>query len=126
MIYLLLILLDKIVKTILLINNISSINRGLILGIKLNQFLIIILSIIILTLLMYSKRYLIKVEIGFNIIICGILMNLSDRILWGGVLDYFRFFNILSYNIADLFILVGIVWISIFFILSNAKLSFKS
>ena len=36
-------------------------------------------------------------------------MNISDRIIWGGVIDYFPVLDVLLINMADVIILVGMI-----------------
>jgi lipoprotein signal peptidase len=127
MIYLFFLIFDKLFKFFLLKNNsYYSINEGLILGISFDKLLIIFFSFVVLGILLFSKRSLKKGHLGINIMICGIVMNLSDRIYWGGVIDYFSFFNILRFNFADLLILIGIFTIIYIYFIGNAKISGKS
>ena len=52
--------------------------------------------------------------LSVNFILCGILINLFDRILYGCVIDYFYLYLIYSYyifNLADMFIIFGFVFL---------------
>lgn len=52
-------------------------------------------------------------KISYSIIIGGILSNLIDRILHGVVIDFInlhiKYFNIITFNLADINILIGII-----------------
>jgi len=44
---------------------------------------------------------------AFCLIFGGIISNLSDRVLYGHIIDYINLFNLFSFNIADLAICFG-------------------
>lgn len=127
MIYLFLLIGDKILKYFLLITSRNFlINEGMFFGINTSQLVILFISLLIIVILyVFKKRFGVGYT-GLNIIICGITMNISDRFLWGGVIDYIRFYNILSFNLADIIILIGMLAVIYFYISQNAKLSIRS
>lgn len=81
-----------------------------------NRILLIILSIIaIIILLRYSYSFK-KTKLntfGFGFLLGGILGNLSDRLIYGYVKDFFDFiifnYDFPIFNIADIFIVLGVI-----------------
>ncbi|MFV0274795.1 MAG: signal peptidase II [Bacilli bacterium] len=86
-----------------------------------------IITLLILTFFIYefvkSKDRLIK--IGLSIIIVGIIGNLYDRIVYGYVIDMFEFnifgYNAPIFNIADIFVTVGIIFYTIICFYNEVK-----
>lgn len=97
-------------------------NTGAAFSILDNQgIFLIIISVIILFIV---DRYITKEEkfsklgiLSFGIVIGGIIGNLVDRLLYGGVIDYLAFnifnYNFPVFNVADIAITVGIFLIVI-------------
>jgi len=127
MIYLFLLIGDKIIKYFLFITSRNFlINEGMFFGINTSQLVTLFISLLIIGILyVFKKRFGVR-HTGLNIIICGITMNISDRFLWGGVIDYIKFYNILSFNLADIIILIGMLAVIYSYISQNAKLSIGS
>ena len=81
-----------------------------------NRILLIILSIIAILILL---RYMFSFKntrlniCGFGFLLGGILGNLSDRVLYGYVKDFFDFiifnYDFPVFNIADIFIVLGVI-----------------
>lgn len=92
-------------------------NTGASWGILSNsRILLIILSllaIIIIIRYMYSFKKTKMNIIGFGFVLGGILGNLSDRILYGYVKDFLDFiifnYDFPVFNIADIFIVLGVL-----------------
>ena len=83
---------------------------------KNNTTLLIILSIIALIILIrYSNSFKnTKLNVcGLGFLMWGILGNLADRILYGYVIDFFDFYifnyDFPIFNIADIFIVIGVI-----------------
>jgi len=74
----------------------------------------IIFSLIILILLLfflfkvYKKRKIVLI-IALTLITAGALSNLTDRILYGYVIDYINIFSLSFFNIADIMIVGGVI-----------------
>lgn len=52
---------------------------------------------------------------GFNLFILGLIFllvggmsNSYDRLIWGGVIDYVSLFNLMSFNLADCYLIIGL------------------
>lgn len=115
-----LIIFDRLLK-ILAINNILN-NIGipnilffdlyknyyLSFGIKINNLLIIFISIIFFIILIYLF-YAKKRDISFYLISIGFLSNIFDRIFYGYVIDYVNILNINILNLSDILIFIGII-----------------
>ena len=81
-----------------------------------SNFLILITFLVLLFLFLYiqKQKEMKKNEaICFGLLLSGILGNLIDRLLSGQVIDYFDFkifgFNYPVFNLADCFIVIGIL-----------------
>ncbi|MBQ3021259.1 MAG: signal peptidase II [Bacilli bacterium] len=81
-----------------------------------SRILLIIISfiaIIILLRYMYNFKRTKMNTLGFGFLLGGILGNLSDRILFGYVKDFFDFYifkyDFPVFNIADIFIVLGVI-----------------
>lgn len=48
-------------------------------------------------------------HLSISLIIAGAVSNLLDRIFRGNVIDYFNFFNLNHFNLADIYIILGVV-----------------
>ena len=124
-----LVLIDQLVKQVFLHQLASSqkvggkwfylelvLNRGAIWGINLNQLVIIGGTIVILGLLtLYYFRhfrtvYLIN-RFGFLLVFAGALANLIDRLFRGRVVDWLHLSSWPAFNLADLFLIGGVIWI---------------
>ena len=77
-------------------------------GIKINNNLIIFLSIIFFIFL-YFYIYKKNRNISFYLIFIGAFSNLMDRIFNGYVIDYINFFNINVFNFSDILIFLGFI-----------------
>lgn len=92
--------------------NLVSYNTGIALSIPIPLPLTILFSITILLWLafFFQRNYLHQntlTKIALLLLISGGFSNLIDRILFGHVIDYLPFFNLFTYNIADIFITTG-------------------
>lgn len=75
-----------------------------------NNFLLIWLGIIVLGIILYfSDTYKKREALWIGIVLGGILGNLSDRIIFGGVTDFIAVSIWPVFNIADSAISIGII-----------------
>jgi len=110
MILLVLFAFDKFIKALLFSTSSTLyINKGVLLGVSIDPGVFSILSIILLGLFILIYRKGSNQKIYIKMIAIGALMNISDRFIWGGVVDYINIFGILIINIADVIMLVGII-----------------
>lgn len=81
-----------------------------------NRYLLIILSLIAIIILIryinsFKNTKMNKLGLGF--VLGGILGNLADRVLYGYVKDFFDFYifnyDFPIFNIADIFIVIGVI-----------------
>jgi len=101
------------------------INPNLALSLPLSNILAVVLSLIILTLLIY---FLFKKGFGQNIltlimlglIVIGAFSNLLDRLKVGGVIDFINFSYFPAFNLSDVYIFCGAVLLLI--VLKSAPL----
>jgi signal peptidase II len=75
------------------------------------NFLFIIISIIFFILLYKYKQEINK--FSFILLSAGVLGNLSDRILYGGVTDFISFSFFPTFNLADSYLTIGVLWLII-------------
>ena len=97
-------------------------NEGAAFSIFQNQYVLILL--VTFFALFFINNYLTKQKINklesfsYSMIIGGILGNLFDRLVYGYVIDFFDFrfgkFNYPIFNMADVFIVVGVVLLMIY------------
>lgn len=123
-------------KSWVLIKNILNLqytgNQGMVFGLLVNEYLYYFLLIICLAFLIYLlqdsiKKNLIAVYFCLNFIIIGAVSNLIDRLRFGAVIDFIDvpFWSV--FNLADIFILFGvIIWIIIILKNGEQKISKKS
>ena len=115
LIALLIIIIDQITKIFLT----STTNTGAAFGLfKDNTTSIILISLIIIGLSLY---YLIKsnvliLSIGLSFFFGGAVSNLLDRIFLGYVRDFIQVFIIPTFNIADMFNVIGAFLIIIYLV----------
>jgi signal peptidase II len=113
------ILLDFITKIIFLNKQITFtnffyistvINTGTISGILsgLNT-LFIITTIITIGILIYLYKKEKRLRFGLNMIIAGAIGNLTSRIIYGGVIDFIYLYPFGTFNLADIFIDIGLI-----------------
>jgi len=109
-------------------------NTGASFGILSNsKVLLIILSIIAIIIILRYMNTFKKTKmnlIGFALILGGILGNLADRILYGYVKDFLDFvifnYNYPVFNLADIFIVLGVIILIISIIRGEDKNGSKS
>lgn len=99
----------------------SILNSHLIFGLFGSNIPAIILPIfflVIFSLVFRKEKYLIPVFI----VVGATLSNIFDRIIFGGVRDYFQLFSIPTFNFADILIIVGVL---VVFIISLKSIKTK-
>jgi signal peptidase II len=87
------------------------INRGGVWGLFPGNWWLIIVSLIWIGLAWYCIKWK-QTSVGMGLILAGGLSNLLDRVIWGYVRDFIFYPGIGVYgNIADIILLIGVVWI---------------
>lgn len=124
----LIIILDQIVKFLMIDKNIIIIenvlkftftkNYGMAFSIGNGLISIIISSVLIIVLLVFIivKRNEIKNFMPYILILSGGFSNLIDRIFRGYVIDYISVFKFAIFNIADSFVVIGILMLVFIYI----------
>ncbi|MCK4919218.1 MAG: signal peptidase II [Candidatus Pacebacteria bacterium] len=108
---------DQIGKSLSL-NNISGFslykNYEILLGVSFGFHLLFIALIIVI--ILFKRKLFSKCDdisiVAFSLLLGGIVSNSFDRFLYGFVIDYFIFFNLFVFNLADLSIFFGLLIIS--------------
>lgn len=115
----LLLVIDRILYSVAIIND------RFIFGLTGNNYVAILISIVLLTLMFFlivknnSKYYF-----TFSLLLAGAFSNILERIYYGGVVDYINIFFIPTFNIADLLIIFSLaLMISQGLLISNKKIS---
>ncbi|AUA29908.1 TPA: signal peptidase II [Clostridioides difficile] len=119
------------VSTIPIINNVFHLtyveNRGAAFGLlQNNQWIFIIVALLATVFGLYylnTRKVHIFGRLGIILIISGALGNLVDRVRLGFVVDYFDFRVIWEYvfNVADVFVVVGTVFLCIYVLFFESK-----
>lgn len=98
-----------------------------------SKILLILLSVIAIIIILRYMNSFKKTKInmiGFGLVLGGVLGNLSDRILFGYVKDFLDFvifnYNFPVFNLADIFIVIGVIILIISIIRGEDKNGSKS
>jgi signal peptidase II len=88
-------------------------NSGIAFGININFYLIILFYLIAIPILIWFLVFQYKQKKSLNIlavtlVIFGAISNLIDRVLFGGVIDYFDVKYWSVFNLADTMIVIGV------------------
>ena len=72
----------------------------------------LIITVVLILFAIYSFRYRHRVGIASAFVFAGALSNLADRLLFGYVRDFWDIGLGFTFNLADMFIIIGIItWI---------------
>jgi len=108
-----LIILDQLVKYFVIRSSvIYSLNVGLpiISDVVVANWCYAILCLTLALLLFFIRRMLrINIDLPIAFILSGAISNLIDRISRGGVIDYLNLHFWPSFNLSDLFIVIGVI-----------------
>lgn len=91
----------------------SIINDRLFFGSTGNNTLAIIFSLVILTILFFIVRQKSSSHMFFSAVAGGASINMLERITYGGAVDYIQILTLPVFNIADIFIVGGILLLSL-------------
>jgi len=98
----------------------KNLNTGIAFGIKINQSVIMILTLVLLIFILRilkselnMKKTISKVVAIF--ILGGALGNFLDRLLYGSVIDFISIKYWPTFNLADIFIVVGVGLAAVFY-----------
>jgi len=104
--------LDQYIKLRTLLASGGVLNKGVVFGLINNNNLGIVLGIICLAIIIYILIVHRIALLPFSAIAAGLTSNLIDRFLYKGVVDYWNFFNLFEFNLADLLIVTVIfLWL---------------
>lgn len=90
------------------------INRGVVFGWLTHPFVVVVLlvmGVLVLFRLLRSTKIAFNDRWGLALVAVGGLSNILDRLLYGGVIDYWPLFGWSTFNLADVEILLGVVWL---------------
>lgn len=96
----------------------TGISWGILAG---NSALLLWISIIILGAIIYFYNELSEAKLGTNLIIVGAISNIFDRILFAHIIDYIDFGWFPVFNIADACIVLGGIYIILWFLFFDKK-----
>ena len=99
-----------------------SLNQQIVFGLIGSNFIAYFVSLVVLILLIFCYwKKIIRLE--FSLLASGLISNLIDRAIYGGVVDYFSLFFIPKFNLADILIVAGALIIVTKIVKSNNKKS---
>lgn len=87
-------------------------NTGVSFGMFQGYNLIFIFVAILFIFLLYKYKKEIN-KFSFVLLSAGVLGNLTDRILYGGVTDFISFSFFPTFNLADSYLTIGVIWLII-------------
>ena len=92
-------------------------NYGFIFGVLQNSFIYMMLTIFLISTLifLYTKNKKFRIKLALALIISGLISNLIDRIFLGYVIDIINLRFLPVFNLADLYSMVGIIMLLIFY-----------
>jgi len=100
-----------------------KINSKFIFGVTGSNDIAIVILLLVLVFLIYltakSKKFILT--LADALLIAGICSNLLDRVFRGGATDYISIGRLPTFNIADIFIVVGIIVLGTSYILKAEK-----
>jgi len=108
-----LMLADKAVKGFLFARGMAVVNPGVAFGIGIPGWLFVLLQIMLVIGIIFLFIRSMKLRIITAILLAGALGNLSDRLVWGGVVDYIRIGNFPVFNLSDLMITSALIFLVI-------------
>lgn len=117
-----LIILDQVTKTVIVGNFFNlkySQNTGIAFGIPVPAILLIIMSVLLIILVIIFARKELNInsqitQAAVALILSGAVGNLLDRTIRGFVVDFINIWKWPSFNLADAFIVIGILMIVVF------------
>lgn len=109
---------QRLIGDFLILEN--SQNTGIAFGLKVNQNLILLGTIILLFFVLKIVKKELDMtkrlsQISILLILAGAVSNFMDRLLNGSVTDFISFKFWPSFNLADVFIVVGVLMIVVFY-----------
>ena len=110
-------ILDRVSKILLLkyFSGIVSVNQGFAFGIGSNDSggtissLIVVIALISISIYFLVSGY--EMLLPFATMLSGAVSNFIDRIIYGGVVDFINMKFWPTFNLADSFITIGVIWI---------------
>ena len=89
-------------------------NEGIAFGLPMPKLIFYIIVFLVLFFLLQKFKKELKqknfaILLGLTLVITGAISNLIDRIFRGFVIDYFHLFEYSVFNLADVYIVIGII-----------------
>ena len=102
---------DQLVNFVLtsLYPSLVTLNQGILFGFVTNIYIVGILLVIGSIILGYLIFRTHEIDISLLLVLAGAVSNVIDRFVYGGVVDYIHFFSLSQFNIADIYIVTGLV-----------------
>lgn len=110
---------DQLIKAIFLrfYPDSVSLNTGFAFGINpLNSVNLVLAAGLLLFFVVIFKHHCSSV--GFQMVVGGGVSNILDRILYGAGVDYISLFGMLNFNLADMFVVAGTLFLALHLLFS--------
>ncbi len=96
-----------------------SYNEGIAFSFPLTGYAVLVVSILVtLGLIWYFSKYFNRSQLTIctqGFIVGGALGNIIDRLLHGAVVDFIKIYSYPIFNLADVFVFVGVVMLVVFY-----------
>jgi lipoprotein signal peptidase len=119
----LLLILCQGVSALVVINDSVIINNKVFFGLVLGNSWAIFFSLLVVVAILIYQTLTKKLSVLLCLIAAAVFSNILDRILHGGVVDYFSYQKLPSFNLADVVIVMSVTYLSFLVITQkNAQL----
>jgi len=108
---LLILLLCQTLSALLFSNNSAVVNNKVFFGLILSNSWAIAISLSVFVALILYQLLVKRLSVPLSLITAAVLSNVLDRLLYGGVIDYFSYSRLPVFNLADATIVLSVTYL---------------